>query len=151
MITLMFDPQSKSLQLLENYVGWGNVICLVIEYDAKVVILQLMIIFYVLNPIVQTFANQVDGSYVEAIVVEEKDNNIFGVYAFIEESSCALVVGELSLFKRLSIVLLHVFDPLAWWHIHETQFPTIGFLVNYILEILGLHIEIKHVFSLVGV
>jgi phosphatidylglycerophosphate synthase len=60
-------------------VGWGNVICLVIEYDAKVVIILLMIIFDVLIPTIQTFATQVDGSYVEAIVVEEKDNNIFGV------------------------------------------------------------------------
>ncbi len=79
MITFMFDPWFKSLQLLENYVGWGNVICLVIEYDAKVVIILLMIIFDVLIPTIQTFATQVDGSYVEAIVVEEKDNNIFGV------------------------------------------------------------------------
>ncbi len=92
--------------------GWGNVICLVIECDAKVVILLLMIVFYVLNPIVQTFATQVDGSYVEAIVVEKKDNNIFGVGAFIEKSSFALVVGELSLFKRLYVVLLHVLIPL---------------------------------------
>ncbi len=79
MITFMFDPWFKSLQLLENYVGWGNVICLVIEYDAKVVIILLMIIFDVLIPTIQTFATQVDGSYVEVIVVEEKDNNIFGV------------------------------------------------------------------------
>jgi hypothetical protein len=112
MITFMFDPRFQSLQLLENYVGWGNVICLVIECDAKVVILLLMIVFYVLNPIVQTFATQVDGSYVEAIVVEKKDNNIFGVGAFIEKSSFALVVGELSLFKRLYVVLLHVLIPL---------------------------------------
>jgi len=41
-----------------------------------------MIIFDVLNLIVQTSATQVDGSYVEAIVVEEKNNNIFGVGAF---------------------------------------------------------------------
>jgi hypothetical protein len=132
-------------------VGWGNVICLVIEYDAKAIILLLMIIFYVLNPIVQRSATQVDGSYVEAIVVEEKDNNIFGVSVFIEESSCALVIRKLFLFKRLSVVLVACADPLARWHIHETQFPIVGFLAEYILEIPRSHIEINHVFSLVGV
>jgi hypothetical protein len=78
---------------------------LVIEYDAK-----LMIIFYVLNPIVQESIAQVDGSYVG--VVEEKDN-IFGVGASIEESSCALVVGELSLLRRFSVVLTTCVDPFA--------------------------------------
>jgi hypothetical protein len=110
-----------------------------------------MITFDVLNPIVQTYATQVDGSYVEAIVVEEKNNNIFGVGAFIEGFSYALVVRELSLFKRLFVVLVACANPLAWWHIHETQFPNVGFLAEYILEIPGSHIEIKHVFSLVGV
>ncbi len=147
----MFDPRFKSLQVLKNYVGWGNVICLVIEYDAKVVIPLLMIIFYVLNPIVQTSTTQVDGSYVKVIVFEEKDDNIFGVGAFVEESSCALVAGKLFIFKRLSIVLVAFVDPLARWHIHEIQFPNVGFLVEYILEITRSHIEIKHVFSLVGV
>jgi hypothetical protein len=151
MIALMFDLHFKFLQVLENYVGWGNVICLIIEYDAKAVIPLLMIIFDVLNPIVQTFATQVDGSYVEVIVFEKKDNNIFGVGAFVEESSCALVVGKLSIFKRLSIILVAFADPLSWWHIHETQFPNVGLLVEYILEITGSHIEIKHVFNLVGV
>ncbi len=131
--------------------GWGNVICLVIEYDAKAVIPLLMIIFDVLNLIVQTFTTQVDGSYIEAIVVEEKDNNIFGVGAFIEKFSCALVVGKLPIFKRLYVVLVACIDPLAWWHIHDIQFPNVGFLAKYILEISGSHIEIKHVFNLVGV
>jgi len=69
----------------------------------------------------------------------------------IEESSCALVVGELSLFKRLYVVLVACVDTLAWWHIHETQFPNGGFLAEYILEVPGSHIKIKHVFSLAGV
>ncbi len=55
MFALMFDPHFKSLWVLENYVGRGNVIHLVIEYDAKVVISLMMIIFDVLNPINQTF------------------------------------------------------------------------------------------------
>jgi len=38
MFAFMFDPCFKSLQVLESYVGWGNVIHLTIEYDAKAVI-----------------------------------------------------------------------------------------------------------------
>ncbi len=105
MFALMFDPCFKSLRVLQNYVGRGNVIHLVIEYDAKVVIPLMMIIFYVLNPIIQEFAAQVDGSYVGVAIVEEEDNNILCVGASIEESSCALIVGELFIFMRLFIVL----------------------------------------------
>lgn len=90
MLAFMLDPYFKSLQVFKIYVGQGNVIHLVIEYDAKLIIPLLMIIFDVLNPIVQAFTTQVDGSFVG--VVEEKDNNIFGVGASTEEYSCALVV-----------------------------------------------------------
>ncbi len=120
MFALMFDPCFKSLWVLKNYVGRGNVIHLVIEYDAKVIIPLMIIIFDVLNPINQASATQVDGSYVGATIVEEENNNIFYVGAFIEESSCAFLIGELFLFKRLSIVLDACVDPLVWWHLHET-------------------------------
>jgi hypothetical protein len=68
-----------------------------------------------------------------------------------EKSSCALVVGELSLFRRLSVSLATCVDPLIWWRIHETQFPNVSFLVKQILGIPRSHIETKHVFNLVGV
>jgi hypothetical protein len=45
-----------------------------------------MIIFDVLNP-----TTQVDGSYVGVVVVEEEDNNIFGVGIYIEESPMLLL------------------------------------------------------------
>jgi hypothetical protein len=64
-----------------------------------------MMVFEVLNPIVQTCASIVviSNDFIE------KDNNIFVIGAFMEESSCALVVGELSLFRRL--FLLYVLIP----------------------------------------
>jgi len=130
MLAFMFDPRFKSLWVLENYVGRGDVIHLVIEYDAKVVILLMMTIFDVLNSINQAFATQVGGSYVGIVIVEKEDNNIFCVGAFIEESSCALIVGELFLFKRLFIVPTACADSLAWWHLHETSFPNVGFLAK---------------------
>jgi hypothetical protein len=151
MFALMLDPCFKFLRVLENYVGWGNVICLATKYDAKVVIPLLMIIFYVLNLTIQAFTTQFDGSYVGAIVVEEEDNNIFGVNVSIEKFSYVFVVGELYLFKRLFIVPIACVDPLACWCIHETQFPNVGFLAKQILGILGSQIEIECVFNLVNV
>jgi hypothetical protein len=63
-----------------------------------------MMVFEILNLTVQTCASIIARSndFIE-------DNNIFGIGAFMEESSCALVVGELSLFRRL--FLLHVLIP----------------------------------------
>ncbi len=151
MFALMLDPHFKFLRVLKNYVGWGNVICLVTKYDAKVVIPLLMIIFYVLNPTIQAFTAQVDGSNVGAIIVEEEDNNIFGVNVSIEESSYVFVVGKLYLFKRLFIIPTACVDPLALWCIHEIQFPNVGFLAKQILGILGSQIEIECVFNLVNV
>jgi hypothetical protein len=43
----------------------------------------------------------------------EENNNIFGVGASMEKSSRALVVGELSLVKRLSVSPTTCVDPLA--------------------------------------
>ncbi len=68
----MFNPCFQSLWVLENYVGWGNVIHFIIEYDAKVVIPHLIIIFDVLNLTIQLPTAQVDGSYVGVVVVERK-------------------------------------------------------------------------------
>ncbi len=39
-------------------------------------------------------------------------NNIFGVGAPMEESSCVFVVGELSLFRKLYVTLATCVDPL---------------------------------------
>jgi hypothetical protein len=47
-----------------------------------------------------------------------------------EESSCTLVI---ELFATLATCV----DPLAWWWIHENQFPNVGFLAKQILKILG--------------
>ncbi len=36
-LALMFDPKFKYLKVVENYVGCGACICLVVEYDANVI------------------------------------------------------------------------------------------------------------------
>jgi len=70
-------------------------------------------VFEVLNPIVQACAIKVVGFG----GFNEKNNNIFGVGTSMEESSHALIVGELSLFKRLYVIPTTCVDPLAWWWI----------------------------------
>jgi hypothetical protein len=79
-----------------------------------------MIVFEVLNPIVQACAIEVVGFGVGFGDSNEKDNNIFGVGTSMEEASRALVVGELSLFRRLYVTPTTCVDPFSWWWIHET-------------------------------
>jgi hypothetical protein len=110
-----------------------------------------MIVFDVLNPIVEACAIRVVGFVVRFGDFIEKYNNIFGVGASMEESSCALVVGELSLFKKLFVSPTTCVDPLVWWRIHETQFPNVNFFAKQILRIPRSQIEIKCVFSLASV
>jgi hypothetical protein len=147
MFTLMLDLRFKSLRVVENYVGHGACICFVAKYDANAIIPLLMIVFEVLNPIVQACVVEVVGYVARFGDYIEKDNNIFNVGTSMEKSSCALVV-KLSLFRRLSISLATCVDPLAWWWIHETQFPNVSFLVKQLLRILGSQIEIECVFNL---
>jgi hypothetical protein len=52
----MFDPQFKSLKVVENYVGCGAYIRVVIKYGANAIILLRMIVFEVLNLNVQACA-----------------------------------------------------------------------------------------------
>jgi hypothetical protein len=87
MFALMLDPQFKSLRVVENYVGCGACICFDVEYDVNATILFLMTMFEILNPTIQTCAIKVTrfNNFIE------KDINIFGVGASMEESSHMLV------------------------------------------------------------
>jgi len=64
MLALMFDLRFKSLKVVENYVGCGACICLVVEYDANAIIHLLMTMFEVLNLIVQACAVEVVWSII---------------------------------------------------------------------------------------
>jgi hypothetical protein len=55
-------------------------------------------------------------------VGEDFEENMCGVGASIEEFSCKLVIGDVSLFNRLPNFPSACVDPLAWWCIHEGQF-----------------------------
>lgn len=78
------------------------------KYDVKVVILLLMVYFYQLNLIANTFiVATID------VVRPYLEKNMFGVGASIEESSQTLVTKELSLFKKLSISSFTCANPLT--------------------------------------
>jgi len=53
MFTIMIDPHFKSLRGVENYVGCENYICVVYEFDANMIIPFLMLVFEILNRIIQ--------------------------------------------------------------------------------------------------
>jgi len=101
---------------VENLLGCGNAIRLATEYDAKIGITLLMVCFEWLKFIA---VNASVAAAIIDLVGEEFEENMFGVGASIEESSCALVTIELSLFKRLLVLPFIYGDPLAWWCIHE--------------------------------
>jgi hypothetical protein len=42
-------------------------------------------------------------------------------------------------------------DPLKWWKVHEAQLPIVRYLVHQILGIVGSQIEVKRIFSIVGI
>ncbi len=99
MLTLMLNPCFKPLRVVESFVGHGNAIHLVTEYDENEVTPLIMIVFDRLNPITETIIPPIDEHNVQ---IEEEDN-MFSVGASIKESSRAFVIIELFLFQKLSI------------------------------------------------
>ncbi len=57
----------------------------------------------------------------------EDDINIFGVGTFVEESSQALIIEELSLFRRLHVPQLHVKIPLLGDTLMRGHFSNVAF------------------------
>jgi hypothetical protein len=88
----MLDPRFQSLRVVENYVGCGACICLVAEYDVNTIISLLMIVFEVLNIIVQACVVEVVGFVAGFGDSIEEYNNIFNVGTSMEKSSCVVVV-----------------------------------------------------------
>jgi len=89
MLALMLDSCFKSLGVVESFMGCGNAICFITEYDVKEVILVLIIFFYQLNPIVEAIITPCDEPTFQ---MEKEDNNMFGVVTSMEESSWALII-----------------------------------------------------------
>ncbi len=88
---------------------------------------------------------------INGLHVEEDETDMFGVGAFMEKNSWALIARELFLFWRLAISPPMCVDPFTWWKIHEGQFPNVGILAKQVLGIPRFQIETERVFGLVGV
>ncbi len=73
---------------------------------------------------------------------------MFGVGPSFEKSSRTLVIGELPLFKKISIPFFTSKNPFVWRCNHEGQFPNVAFIAKQILSILRSQIETKRVFNL---
>ncbi len=86
-----------------------------------------MTVFERLNLAIQAWIIvSIDGFPIE----EEEKTNMFGVGAYVEESSWALVTGELFLLWRLAITPSMCANPLVWWKTYEGQFSNVSFLAN---------------------
>jgi hypothetical protein len=92
MLSITLDPCFK---FVENYLGHGDYIFVLLLRLTNEIIPFLMIIFKVLNLIVQACTTTIVGS---SDFIEE-NNNIFSVSASMK-SSHAFIVGELFLFLR---------------------------------------------------
>lgn len=89
-----------------------SIFCFASKYDAKTMIQLLMACFDWLNPTSQTCATITN---VPNFQFEKEEGNMVGVGASTEESSCAFVVEELVLFRRLFIPASTFVDRLFWW------------------------------------
>ncbi len=121
--------------------GHSNAIQLAFEYDLNAFS---MVCFETLNHTIETCTSTNHDDL-------EERGNMFGVKTSFEQSSWALVIGELSLFKRLSIPSFAFKDPFLWWCNHEGQFSNVAFLAKFFFGIPSSQIETKNIFNLVGV
>ncbi len=86
------------------------------------------------------------------VIVVNDDESIFGLVASNGCTLHELLKNELGLFRHLFVKLDQAcLWPLTWWKSHEVRFSNVSFIAWQILGILGSHIEIKRIFSLVGV
>jgi hypothetical protein len=70
-----------------------------------------------LNPIATTFI----AKAIDVVKTKLEENMFGGGRGSIEESSQALVIGNLLLFRRLCISSFACANPLAWWRMHDGQ------------------------------
>jgi len=50
MLALMLDLHFKPLDVVKAFVGWAKVIQIVVEYDNKILLQELIVVFHFLNP-----------------------------------------------------------------------------------------------------
>jgi hypothetical protein len=130
-------------------VGHGETIHPMYEYDVRMMSPLLMTWFDKLSPTtIQAFPTPIDGPI---LLFEKKEKDRLLEVKTSIESSHVLFIGELYLFRRLSIFPSTFVDPLAQCQTHKSQFFIVSFLAKQILGILGSQFEIECIFSFVVV
>lgn len=115
------------------------------EYDTNILVPMLVKVAISFSP---PAVHGVDGA---AAVPVNSRASLFGAPASITEASKGLLLGELSLFRRLVVEPDTVACPLQWWKEHEKRFPTVGFVARQLLGIPGSQIECERIFSIAGI
>jgi hypothetical protein len=102
----MFDPHFKYLQAMENYVEHEDYIHFAFKWY-KHGSPSFIDNFWSVKPYYQTCATIARfGDFIEKV------SSILGVGTSMEESLCAIVIGELFLFKTFYVTLVTCDDPL---------------------------------------
>jgi hypothetical protein len=92
------------------------------EYDKKILIPYLVKVHKFLNP----------GGSPTTTLDHAPSNILFGAPASPEEACEGILIAELSLFRRLTIVHPEVEEPLTWWKLNASRFPSVSFLARQI-------------------
>lgn len=144
MLALMLDPRFKGLEVLQNYVGREVAKKVVDEYDTKVLVPMLIKVAAVLSP--------APGAHLAIpTITQVSPTSLFGAPASTAEASKGLLLGELSLFRRLVVEPTNVACPLMWWKEQESRFPTVAYVARQFLGIPGSQIECERIFSIAGI
>ncbi len=92
MLTLMLDPCFKSLEVVKAFVGWANLIQIMVEYVSKTLLPLLVVAFHFLNPTSNGM-----------IVATSVDDSIFGAVTLNATIVHMLLKNELGLFCHLHV------------------------------------------------
>jgi hypothetical protein len=101
---------------------------MVVEYDNKVLIPLLLVVFQFQNLEIETFFE---------LATINDDDSIFWVVTSNEYTIHGLLKNELTLFDHLHMKPKDCALPLTWWPLHEKMFPNVSFVAWQILGIPG--------------
>ncbi len=145
MLFSMLDPRFKSFHLVSFFIGQEEGVSIMDEYDRRTLYPMLLKCYHHLHPMTESIGcvNQVGD--------ENLSLDTFQQIASISEPSKELVTKELLIFKHYQMDPKGIKCPLQWWGKHEAMFPIVGFLAHEVLGIVTSQLEMKRIFSLVGI
>jgi hypothetical protein len=134
----MLDPKFKSFFLMSSFIGREQCVAIVKEYGKKSLYPMLLKCHHHLHLLVE-----IESSFANISVDEDCSLDMFEQIVNTTEPTKELVNRELLIFKEYQVHVKEIKCPLQWWQKQESMFPTMGFLAQQILSIVGSHIEIE--------